>query len=473
VQRRLFILFLLLSFLPAAVLLTVSWRMSQEMLSYLDGPGLRSAMESSLDLARATLEREKDAAQAAADAMAAELASPRTLHVEAPAGGAYRWRNGELRGDASLAHLLEQARTAAAPRRIEHEGASYLLVASGDLRLASPLDADLVATLDAVAAGGGRHRQIRGFYRELLSGDILVTLLLLGLVILLVALGLSRLLARQLAAPLGDLVRGTERLAAGDLGYRVNARAKDEVAELVTAFNAMGEQLEQGQRDLLRAERVAAWQGIARRLAHEIKNPLTPINLAMHRIEGKCDDPAVSESIEAVLEETGNLHRLADEFSLFARLPEPEPESVELRELVGGVIELYLPAERYAARWEGWPEALRLDADPGQLRQVLANLVKNAAEAMGTAGTLTLHLALEDDTLRLYLDDDGPGIEGDPEALFEPYVTSKAAGTGLGLAIARKMVEDHGGGLTAGPAPGGGARFTLTLPLPANPEEGS
>ena len=128
------------------------------------------------------------------------------------------------------------------------------------------------------------------------------------------------------------------------------------------------------------------------------------------------------------------------------------------------MVDLYLPAERYTARWEGWPEAVPLSADPGQLRQVLANLVKNAAEAMGTAGTLTLHLALERDTLRLNLDDDGPGFEGDPEALFEPYVTSKAAGTGLGLAIARKMVEDHGGGLTASRASGGGARFTLTLP---------
>ena len=472
-QRRLFILFLLLSFLPAIVLLTVSWRMSQDMLSYLDGPGLRSAMESSLDLARDTLEREKRQAQATADSMAAELASPRALHVDVPAGGAYRWRSGAPRGEAALVELLQGLRPPSTPRRIEHDGGACLLVASGDLLLLSPLDAELVATLDAVAAGGGRHRQIRGFYRELLSRDILVTLLLLGLVILLLALGLSRLLARQLAAPLGDLVRGTERIAAGDLDYRVKTRAKDEVAELVTAFNAMGEQLERGQRDLLRAERVAAWQGIARRLAHEIKNPLTPINLAMHRIEGKCDDPAVSESIEAVLEETGNLHRLADEFSLFARLPEPQLEPVDLREIVTGVVDLYLPAERYTARWEGWPTAVKLDADPGQLRQVLANLVKNAAEAMGTAGTLTLELALERDILRLNLDDDGPGFDGDPEALFEPYVTSKAAGTGLGLAIARKMVEDHGGGLTAGRAPGGGARFTLTLPVAERSEERS
>ena len=333
------------------------------------------------------------------------------------------------------------------------------------------LDPRLTASLEAVAQGGGRHRQLRGFYRELLRGDIVIGLVLLGLALLLLSLWFSRLLARQIAAPLGELVRGTERIAAGELDYRVTARARDEVADLVQAFNRMGADLQRGREELLRAERVAAWQGIARRLAHEIKNPLTPINLAMHRIEGRCDDPAVSESIEAVLEETANLKRLADEFSLFAKLPEPDFAPLDLGELLAGVLELYLPEERYTACWQGWPERLPLAADAGQLRQLLSNLVKNAAEAMGTSGALTLRYHREGELHALEIEDSGPGFECDPDRLFEPYVTSKAAGTGLGLAIARKIAEDHGGDLRAENIAAGGARFLLRLPADPSLEE--
>ncbi len=468
VQRRLFVLFLLLSFAPALVLLAVNWRMSQQTLSYLDSPGLRATMESSLELARDTLAREKSSTQLLAETMQADLTIGRKF--DPPPGLAWRW--GETRGgepDLLLA-LNELTAPEQGPRRLDTATGPAILAAAGDLLLLRRMDPELAARLEAVAAGGGRQRQLRGFYRELLSGDVLITLVGLGLALLLLALLLSRSLARQLAAPLADLAEGTERIAAGELDFRVRTRARDEVADLVTAFNRMGEDLERGRDELLRAERVAAWQGIARRLAHEIKNPLTPINLAMHRIEGKCEDPAVSESIEAVLEETANLERLADEFSVFARLPEPEPEAAELADLLDGVLELYLDPKRYRCRREGWPESAPLLADPGQIRQLLANLIKNATEAMGTDGELVLRLSREANQWCLEIEDSGPGIPGDPEALFTPYVSSKAAGTGLGLAIARKIAEDHGGGLEAANIDGGGARFTLRLPRPESEE---
>jgi two-component system, NtrC family, nitrogen regulation sensor histidine kinase NtrY len=468
VQRRLFVLFLLLSFAPALVLLAVNWRMSQETLSYLDSPGLSAAMESSLELARDTLAREKSSTQHQADSLQAEFAAGR----EPGATTGLAWRRGaERSGDTELLlALAELSAPERGPRRLETAAGPAILAAAGELLLLRRMDPELSARLDAVAAGGGRQRQMGGFYRELLRGEVLITLVGLGLVLLLIALLLSRRLARQLASPLADLAEGTKRIAAGELDYRVRTHARDEVADLVAAFNRMGEDLEHGRDELLRAERVAAWQGIARRLAHEIKNPLTPINLAMHRIEGKCEDPAVSESIEAVLEETANLERLADEFSIFARLPEPEPEAAEFTDLLGAVLELYLDAKRYRCRREGWPEAAPLRVDPGQIRQLLANLVKNAAEAMGAEGELVLRLTGEAKHWRLEIEDSGPGIPGDPEALFTPYVSSKAAGTGLGLAIARKIAEDHGGGLEAANIEGGGARFTLRLPRPESEE---
>jgi len=470
VQRRLFVLFLLSSLLPALALLALNWRMSQRLLSYLESPGLSAAMESSLALARGALEREKGMAKAHADTLAAQFAAGRT--PAATREFAWRLRDGSaLGGSDSLQALLaaeidEQPEPGSA--RILHDGGRTVVLAAGGsdgrLLVAMPLAPDLDAALGAVAEGSRRQRQLAGAYQEFLRSALLLTLTLLGAVLLTASLWLSYILARQIAAPLAELVRGTERIAAGDLEHRVRVKARDELAELVRAFNRMGEELATSRERRLRAERLAAWQGIARRLAHEIKNPLTPITLAMHRIERRSADPAVSESIAAVLEETANLARLADEFSLFARLPAPVPQPLELRALLTEVIALYLPAERFRARWVGWPTAVPLAADPGQLRQALANLVKNAGEAMGERGALTLRYARQAGWHRLELDDEGPGFAGDPEALFEPYVTSKAAGTGLGLAIARRIVEDHGGQLTALALPAGGARFTLALP---------
>jgi nitrogen fixation/metabolism regulation signal transduction histidine kinase len=474
VQRRLFLLFLLLSFLPVLALLGVNWQMSQRLLATLDSPGMAQATESALALARSTLEREKAGALARAQALAASRAAG--LEAQAEPGSAWRLRSdGAAQGPDSVATLLTGLGPAELPApgqvaSLERGGSRYLLAAAGRgadaLLLLEPLDPALADVLARVAAGSGRQRQLRGVYRELLRSDAVLTLIVLGAGLLALALWLSRRLARQLAAPLGELVEGTERIAAGDLEHRVTARAKDELAELVVAFNRMGEQLQRSRDERLRAERLAAWQGVARRLAHEIKNPLTPITLAMHRIERRSEDATVRESIAAVLEETANLQRLADEFSQFARLPAPAPESVDLRALLAGLVELYLPDERCLARWEGWPEALPLRGDPGQLRQALGNLVKNAAEAMGSGGTLTLRYTALADVHRVDLEDEGPGLHGDPEALFEPYVTHKATGTGLGLAVARKIVEDHGGRLTAAslPAPAHGARLRVELP---------
>ncbi|MCB9514571.1 MAG: HAMP domain-containing protein [Candidatus Latescibacteria bacterium] len=472
-QRRLFLLFLLLSFLPALALLGVNWRMSQRLLDTLDSPGMAQATESALGLARSTLEREKAGALARAQAMAAARAAGLAPALEP--GAAWRLPGGPVEGPDSLATLLAGLGPAESPApgqvaSLELGGRRYLLAAAGAgegaLLLLEPLDPALADALARVAAGSGRQRQLRGVYRQFLRSDAVLTLIVLGAALLILALWLSRRLARQLAAPLAELVRGTERIAAGDLEHRVTAPAKDELAELVRAFNGMGEQLQRSRDERLRAERVAAWQGVARRLAHEIKNPLTPITLAMHRIERRSEDPAVRESIAAVLEETANLQRLADEFSQFARLPAPAPEPVDLRALLAGVVELYLPAERCRARWEGWPETLRVSGDPGQLRQALGNLVKNAAEAMGAGGALTLRYAPLADVHRIDLEDEGPGLEGDPERLFEPYVTHKATGTGLGLAVARKIVEDHGGRLSAASLdpPAHGARLRVELP---------
>ena len=497
-QRRLFLLFLLFALLPAAVFLVVDWQLSRRHLAYLDSPGLAQALESGLSLARRALDAEKTAAAGEAVRLAGRVAAGET--PPAPPGGAWLARDamgassapgtaadgGEAAGGAAgagaaaggavaagpadLLALLADRAAPASPERLAAAGGDWLLAAAPlpggrRLLLLRPLDPDLAAALDAAARGGRRHRQLRLYYGELLRGDTLLTLAAVVVLLMAAALWLSRRLARQLGGPLRELARGTERVAAGDLDHRVAVRAPAEVGELVDAFNAMTGRLAKSQAELRRAERVAAWQGIARRLAHEIKNPLTPINLALHRIRTRSAEPAVVESVTAALEETGNLKRLADEFSAFARLPAPARRPVDLVELLRGQVELYAGGGAMDVVWEGWPDALVLDADPGLLRQAFGNLLKNAAEAMAGRGRLVLALARPGpDIVTASIADSGPGLAQPAEELFEPAVSTKPGGSGLGLAITRRIVEEHGGRLEAETGPAGGAVFRVTLP---------
>lgn len=496
-QRRLFLLFLLLSFLPAAVTLLVNWQMSQRHLGFLESPGLRGALESSLDLARLTLERERELTQALTDEIAqavgrrGESPGARGGAQEAsevdlppvPPGGAFRLVGaatsgivGENNTARDLLKSVDPA-TILAPVRMASGGRTYLVAVASvavtpaadaeppRVILARPLPEDLAAGLGAIAEGGSRYRQLRLLSTTLLRGDTLLTLAVLGLLLMIASLWLSRRLARQIGGPLRELARGTEIVAAGDLEHRVRTRAVDELGDLVDAFNRMTGELQRSKDELVRAERIAAWQGVARRLAHEIKNPLTPIGLAMHRIRMKADDPVVAECVEAVLEETENLKRLADEFSLYARLPAPEKEPVAAGELLRGVVEMYLARAAIEVRWEGWEEDSPVPADPGQLRQVFSNLVKNAVEAMEGRGTLVLLRQQEGGWLTITVQDTGPGLPAATGEVFRPYVTTKEAGTGLGLAIAQKIVADHGGRLEATTAPEGGAVFKVVLPV--------
>lgn len=481
-QRRLFVLLFLFSFLPAAIVLLVNWKLTQRHLSVLDSPGMVSAFESSLRLARRTLEEEREATRALAVELAAQIVERETHQLPPPPQNcSYRL----IRGEQETTILGQGARPAPpaihdldpstweTPARMQF-GETDCIVAVAPIGtgtatdsiiiLARTLNPDLAADLDAITSGGSRYRQIRLYYGTLLRGDTLITLAVLGIVLLAISLILSRLLARQISEPMMKLVEGTQIVAGGDLDHEVRTHAPDELNDLVNAFNRMTAELKTNKDELLRAERIAAWQGIARRLAHEIKNPLTPIGLSMHVIRRKVDNPEVTECVDAVLEETGNLERLANEFSEYARLPSPKIETIDLAKLIKGVVDLYASRTQVDVRLRSWPDAVSLHADPGLIRQVFSNLIKNAIEAMVDKGTLTLSLQSTDRLISVLVEDTGPGLPASAEEIFEPTFTTKESGTGLGLAISRKIVEDHGGRLTAENAAGGGAVFRIDLP---------
>ncbi len=280
---------------------------------------------------------------------------------------------------------------------------------------------------------------------------------------------------RRTARDLESLVEGSLAASRGDLDHRVPVRSKDEVGAVAHAFNFMMEDLKTSKERLVIAERIAAWQDIARRLAHEIKNPLTPIQMAMDTLRKtwRKQHPSFGEILEesttTVLEEADRLKRIVSEFSQFARMPKPEFQRIDLNEIVRSAMTLYQGAVPVETELGTVPE---LDADKGQINQVVLNLVENARDAIGQreGGHIKVSTRLGEagDRAMLVVEDNGPGVPPElKDKVFAPYFSTKHAkgGTGLGLAIVHRIVSDHGGRITVSDAPGGGARFVIELPL--------
>jgi len=225
---------------------------------------------------------------------------------------------------------------------------------------------------------------------------------------------------------------------------------------------------------LIRAQRTTAWSEVARRIAHEIKNPLTPIQLSAQRIlkkrrEGAEDFGRVAEeSANAIVKEVGTLKDLVDEFSRFARMPAVKPVANDPNAIVEAALSLYdgiQPGIRFRRDLQPtMPQAL-IDAD--QMKRVLINLIENASAAMDGQGTITMRTRSvpEDRIVRIVVEDDGPGIPPEnKERLFLPYFSTKKRGTGLGLAIANRIVSDHNGYIRVEDNSPRGARFVIELP---------
>jgi nitrogen fixation/metabolism regulation signal transduction histidine kinase len=235
------------------------------------------------------------------------------------------------------------------------------------------------------------------------------------------------------------------------------------------------------QRDrAIQAERVAAWRELARRLAHELKNPLFPLQITIENLQKARERPEFDEvfreGTSTLLAELSNLKTIVGRFSDFAKMPPPRFESVEVNEIVRGVMKLYdarLHAEGRPAislRMELADGELRIAADSDQLRRALGNLILNAMDALPDGGTLRVATERIEDGVRISIADTGQGLTPEEcERLFTPYYTTKHHGTGLGLAIVQSVVSDHHGKISVVSEAGGGATFIIELP--ANGEE--
>jgi len=326
--------------------------------------------------------------------------------------------------------------------------------------------------LGVLFVGSSRHNLV------LLERGIHRWALIVGGVALVLGILLSWWAAVRVTRPVGKLVEGAKEVASGNWDARVEIHSHDEMGALAGAFNQMTGQLAEQRERLVQTERVAAWRELARRLAHELKNPLFPLqitveNLRRAREQNVLDfDEIFRESTEALLAEIQNLKTIVGRFSDFAKMPRPELHPVDVNEMVRGVARLFEP--RFVA--PGEPKITTelhleeklpvIQADNALLHRAIGNLVLNAIDAMPAGGKLTLRTMTHDAGVRLEISDTGAGLTPEEcERLFTPYYTTKQHGTGLGLAIVQAVVSDHGGRISVTSEPGHGATFRIDLPL--------
>jgi two-component system nitrogen regulation sensor histidine kinase NtrY len=309
--------------------------------------------------------------------------------------------------------------------------------------------------------------------RDLRRGFTLALLVLLGAAWLASLVPLV-IIAHRISQPIQQLTASLTAFAAGDWSRRIEPRdaghaPRDEVGRAVDAFNRMADQLEESRDRLVHLTRMASWQSLARKTAHELKNSLTPIRLTVEEMQARhptSDRTFIDQAVQIVINEIESLERRVRAFSEFASEPPVNPEDLDVNALV---------TERAALLQRVHPETtcdLRLDerrprivASADLVKGILTNLLQNAAEAAGPGGTILARTHEEDDRVVIDVHDSGPGLSKEASAtLFEPTITFKKEGMGLGLSIARKNALLSGGDVTVVQGELGGAAFRVTLP---------
>ncbi|HTS34146.1 MAG TPA: ATP-binding protein [Candidatus Solibacter sp.] len=310
-----------------------------------------------------------------------------------------------------------------------------------------------------------------------LKRHIRASALLVGGGGIVLAILLSSWAAARVTRPVEQLARAAQEVANGNWDTRVEVPGYDEVSQLADSFNRMTSELLSHRERLVQAERVAAWRELARRLAHELKNPLFPLQLTVENLVRAREqspeqfDEVFGESARTLLAEISNLKSIIGRFSEFSKMPQPQLQALQLNETIANVAQLF-HAQLQApgrppieCRLELDPQLPLVDADPELLHKAISNLVLNAMDAMPLGGTLTLRSRREDGHAVVEVGDTGTGLTREErERIFTPYYTSKQHGTGLGLAIVQSVVSDHKGRISVQSESGRGTTFMIELP---------
>jgi two-component system, NtrC family, nitrogen regulation sensor histidine kinase NtrY len=318
-------------------------------------------------------------------------------------------------------------------------------------------------------------RQYRDFQSAFLPAVIaFYSLFSLPLLLLSVLVGFH--LSEEVIRPIVHLENAMQRVMSGDYSFRILSRAGDELSLLVRSFNDMVSELEQSRTHLRQTEKVTAWQEIAQRMAHEIKNPLTPIRLSAERIHRAYDagspklEKIIDSSVNSIITEIGKLNQLLAEFRDFARVPTPAFKTSDIRKLLLQAVEPYrrsLPEIDIDTEGLG---SIEVSVDTDQMQRALSNLIHNSVDAVGKKGRIYLRCDLvrkgHSHYCRVQIEDTGGGIPADIEdKVFHPYFTTKSEGTGLGLPIVERTIADHHGQIWFESQEGVGTTFFIDIPV--------
>ena len=286
--------------------------------------------------------------------------------------------------------------------------------------------------------------------------------------------GIGYWLAERIADPVNRLTRATRRIARGDLDARVAITSSDELRRLVQDFNRMAGELQHQQKELEQTHRLEAWAEMARQVAHEIKNPLTPIQLnaehlrRVHADRGKPLSPVLEECVATILAQVKLLRQIASEFSSFASSPVVAPAPVDVSELLRETIDPYRTGLRDRIQFDiEVPSDLPpVNVDRTLVSRSITNIVENALHAMPVSGILTVFVRPVDSAVRIRVSDTGLGMDATALArAFEPYFSTKTTGTGLGLPIAKRNIELNGGTIAVTSERDRGTTVEVTLPI--------
>jgi signal transduction histidine kinase len=353
---------------------------------------------------------------------------------------------------------------AGALRSIEAVGASgRVLIQSLDSTKLTPTERRALADhADKLNSAIGRFQRVDTFGRYYYAGLGLVVLLV-GAAFLYASVRVGGHLSRQLSRPIEELIGWTAHIRRMEaLPPDRPRRGAPEFEALRTALREMATALEQGRAREIEAERLRAFRETARRVAHEMRNPLTPIRLAVAQL-ARSAAPPQREAIEVLVAESGRLEQLAREFTEFGRLPEGPAAQVDLAELLADLARTSVPPSmRVSLALDPALPTLLGHYDP--LRRAFGNIIRNAVEACEARGEIDLAARPENGMVRIEIGDHGPGVPPDLAGrLFDPYVTGKSGGTGLGLALAKQTIEMHQGTIAFQATPGGGATFVVRM----------
>lgn len=336
---------------------------------------------------------------------------------------------------------------------------------------ALPLKSDSGALLGVLLVGSSRRGAV-----ELQRHIAAFALIVAGAAILLAIL-LSGWVAARVTRPIENLAQAARDVSAGNWQTQVEVRSADELGALAESFNTMTRQLTDQRDRLVQSERVAAWRELARRLAHELKNPLFPLQITVENLVRARDaDPALFDEVfregtSTLLAELANLKAIIGRFSDFSKMPQPQLQAVNVNDLVRQVVQLHSAQfqsegrAKVEANFDPDNAVGTIDADPELLHRALSNLVLNAMDAMPEGGKLTVRTRALAGRVRIEVADTGSGLTKEEcDRLFTPYYTTKRHGTGLGLAIVQSVVSDHHGSISVESEPGKGTTFRIDLP---------